>query len=577
MPGALSIVLNDGNAEGARRAAASLRRQGFQPGTEYKCTAGLFATWAPAGASKGEDCSVTTSRGTACCVGPIWYHGKFGKAALVLALDDITTAGEIDETAVRGNFALVVHTPAHCLLLNDPLGFVRIYTSPDRCFYSSSWLATCAYAGGVVLDDAAAVEYVLIEAPHSTATLARGITTLPLGMAFDLLHRRPVRRRVLDLLAVTAIPASFDEAAEEIRAYLLTVFAEIAAAFPACTRTALSGGFDSRLIVAGLLACGNRPDLFVYGTPGSSDVAVAQAVAKAAGLAIRAIDKAELSRDVSPPSLDNLVASALFFDGLPNDGILNAEVDSATRLEQTAGGCIALNGGGGEVFRNFFHLPDRMLRTRDLVQAFYRGFDPRVLRKTGALTEFRERLATSMERTLGIDAESRGRPLTRAGVELLYPLFRCHHWMAVNNSIGVRHGYYSTPLVDLNTVGFTWRLPLRWKGAGLLESRLVTQLCPEVAAQHSSHGFRFIDGPDWRARNREWLTRARPIVLRPLINAAGRRVRGARAHSATVAQYRTLLPGEWRLDPILDLNRLPSDTAFARALAVEVAWRELVG
>ena len=68
----------------------------------------------------------------------------------------------------------------------------------------------------------------------------------------------------------------------------------------------------------------------------------------------------------------------------------------------------------------------------------------------------------------------------------------------------------------------------------------------------------------------------RPVAIRPLVNAAGRRMRHIHARPSTVAQYRALLPGEWRLDPILDLNRLPTETAFSRALAIEIAWRALV-
>jgi hypothetical protein len=43
-----------------------------------------------------------------------------------------------------------------------------------------------------------------------------------------------------------------------------------------------------------------------------------------------------------------------------------------------------------------------------------------------------------------------------------------------------------------------------------------------------------------------------------------------------VAQVRSLLPGEWQLDPVLDLARLPDQAALSRATAVEVAWRELL-
>lgn len=576
MLGALSILLHGGDKDGAGRAAASLRRQGFHAGAAFDWPGGNVAAWAHPNPSNNEAGSVITPQGSACCVGPIWYRRKFGRAALELILNDIATSNEIDETAVRGNFALVALTPTRCLLLNDPLGFVRIYISPDRRFFSTSWLATCAYAGNVELDAAAAVEYVLIEAPHGIATPAQGVTTLPLGAALDLQQGRLIRRGIFDVLAGAPAPASFDAAVDQIHAYLGEAFADIADAFPSRTRAALSGGFDSRLIIAGLLACGNRPDLFVYGRPGSSDVTIAKVVADSVGLSIENIDKAALSREVPPPSPDSLIASALFFDGLPNDGILDAEVDRATRLRQNADGHIALNGGGGEVFRNYFHLPDRPLRARDLVQTFYRGFDARVIRKRGAFLAFQDRLAASMECTLGMDVGQHGHSLTRWQVELLYPLFRCHHWMAVNNSVAVRHGYYSTPLVDINTVALTWRLPLHWKDAGRLESRLIARLHPGLAAQPSSHGFRFIDGPDWRARFQEWATMKRPVAIRPLVNAAGRRMRHIHARPSTVAQYRALLPGEWRLDPILDLNRLPTETAFSRALAIEIAWRALV-
>jgi len=68
----------------------------------------------------------------------------------------------------------------------------------------------------------------------------------------------------------------------------------------------------------------------------------------------------------------------------------------------------------------------------------------------------------------------------------------------------------------------------------------------------------------------------RPVPARPYINAARRHLYKLRVAPQMIADCRALLPGEWRLDPVLDLARLPDNTAFARALAVEVAWRELL-
>jgi asparagine synthase (glutamine-hydrolysing) len=270
------------------------------------------------------------------------------------------------------------------------------------------------------------------------------------------------------------------------------------------------------------------------------------------------------------------VQNALFFDGLPNDGLHDSGADQQTRLQSMAGGYLTANGGGGEIFRNFFHLPDRPFHPVDVVRAFYRGFEPRVFRRRYGLAAYEDRMVASIENTLGTDSSRTARRLGRTQVELLYPLFRCHFWMGVNNSVATRHGYYSTPLVDLNTVRLATRLRLPWKNAGRLESRLITRLHPDIAGQFSSYGFRFSDGPDQRARVTEWANCMRPVFARPLINAARRHLRKARTGAGMVARCRSLLPGEWRLDCVLDFEHLPDNVAFSRALAVEIAWREFL-
>jgi asparagine synthase (glutamine-hydrolysing) len=494
--------------------------------------------------------------------------------ALAALLDEVRAAGRIDENALRGNFALFIHAGDHVWLLNDALGFVRIYASADGCFFSTSWLAACAYLERVELDEASAIEYVLTGAAHSRDSVARNVTLLKLGWAHDLTRRCMWQRFPSGIAAGGHAFSSLDEAVEAVAAHLHEVFDEVATAFPGRIRAALSGGFDSRLIVAGLRACGAHPELFVYGRAESPDVVVAKAVARSAELALDVIDKDIVNRDLPPPDVASLEQSALFFDGLPNDGLHDRGADQQTRLQQNADGYIALNGGGGEIFRNFFHLADRSFTADDIVETFYRGFSTKVFRGAHGLSDYKARLAASVVETLAIP-DSGGNRLTRRQVELVYPLFRCHFWMGVNNSVGVRHGYYATPLVDLGLVRIAQRLPLRWKNAGAFQSRLVAALHPGVAAQPSAYGFRFNDGPGWKHRLAERLACARPPKLRPLINAARRRLYNVQVAPDSLQRYRELLPGEWRLDPLLDLRHLPDDTALRRAFAVEVVWRRI--
>lgn len=572
----ISVAAEGADLSGVRRAAESVRRQGFVSATNLEWEGGALTAWSHTSAPGVDHGEVRTPVGIACCAGPVWYRGKFGRSALVTMLDDVDGAGRIDESQVRGNYALFIRTDRRCLLMNDALGFVRIHASADRCFYSTSWLASCAYAGRVEIDETSAIEYVLLGASHSDASVARGITTLPLGSAYDL-TRRHIEARLSPGDWRGARPmANFDEAVEQISDYLKAVSCELAAAFPGRVRAALSGGFDSRLIVAGLLACGSRPELFVYGSPDSPDVPIAREAARGVELPLQHIDKQALGRELSEPDLDCLVRNALFFDGLPNDGIHDPGIDRQTRLVQTAGGCIALNGGGGEIFRNYFHLPDRPFHAMDVVRAFYRGFDKNVFRRTTGLGAYSDRMVASIERSLGLDDGRSDRMLTRGEVELLYPLFRCHFWMGLNNGIATRYGYYLTPLIDFNTVQLTWNLPLGWKNAGRLESRLIARLHAQLADQPSSYGFRFTEGPDLRARLSDWSTRMRPVRVRPAINALHRWLANTGVPAPLVKRCRSLLPGEWRLDPVLDVAKLPDAGAFARALAVEVVWRKLL-
>lgn len=575
MLNALSVFLVDGDPAGEGRAACSLERQGFFRATRVEWGGGRVVAWGHPGQRQVEDCVVQTPLGTACCVGPLWFRGHFGCSALTMLLEEVRATGHLEEGALRGNFALFLDTGEHTWLLNDALGFVRIYASADRCFFSTSWLAVCAYLQRVELDAASAIEYVLLGAVHSCQSVARGVDLLPLGHVQDFRRRSTWQRFPRGFQVQAPEFHSLDEAVEAITKHLRTISAEVAAAFPGRVNAALSGGFDSRLIVAGLLAAGVRPRLFVYGDADSADVVVARTVATAADLPLEAIDKRAMNRGLPMPDIESLEQSALFFDGLPSDGIDDPGADRHTRLQQTADGRIALNGGGGEIFRNFFHLPNRAFAARDIVRTFYRGFSRSVFRDPDGLASYEARLAASM-RSIVRMPELGSELLSRTQVELLYSLFRCHYWMGVNNSVAVRHGNYTTPLVDMKSVRLALRVPLRWKNAGTLESRLVAALHPAIAAQPSTYGFRFDAGPGWKARLAEWATCARPVRLRPLINATHRNLQKVRIAPVVLQRYRTLLPGEWRMDALLDLAQLVDDRALGRAVAVEVAWRRIL-
>lgn len=577
--GALSV--SRGADEAAeRRAVDSFARQGFTPSFRWQWGDGRLQLWLNRERATSET-AVKSVHGLACAVGTLWYRGAFGTAALERLLVDAAAAERqgpgIDESLLRGTFACFLETQRGRWLLNDALGFARIYRSADANFYSTSWLAARAYAATNVLDEEAATEYVLIGASHSERTPFSGVTRLRLGHGIDLDANTEQSRFPAGLVPAPYVRhASFDDAVERISSRLAESFDEITSAFPGRTSAALSGGFDSRLIVASLLANGERPRLFVYGADESEDVRIARQIAAGENVPMRCFDKTKMNAALPACEVEDLARNALFFDGLPTDGVDDPGADRLTRLEQNADGFIALNGGGGEIFRNFFYLPDRPFRPIDLVRTFYRGFDAGAFRRTGALTAYEHRMALSIASSIGLSGGESDirRTITREQVELVYPFFRCHHWMGLNNSISIRYGHFTTPLVTLQLVREAVSLPIAWKNTGAFESRLIAARHAAVAGYPSSYGFRVVDGPNARARRHERLTRLRPAGLRPYIAAARRWLHDDRVSAERIAGWRAKLPGEWRIDPVLDLSRL-DDGAFDRALSIEVVAREL--
>jgi len=597
MLNALGVALGD-DERAAARANRSMSRQGFVATLIEKFERGVVWGFVHSNGARvgprAADEIVRMGPRFACCVGPMWYRNRFGREALRLLLEDLDGQGppissRIDRSILSGNFAAFVSLGNRQILFNDPIGLQQLYLTRDNRYFSTSWLAARAYAGDEEIDQRSAIEYVLQGATHSDRTVAPRVLKLPLGHEVHLrppgeVGTMPSHSPIAALIERHSRACPIDDAVDEVSGHLRTRFADITNAFPGRINAALSGGFDSRLILAVLLSLDERPRLFVYGGDGAEDVVIATEIARAQGLVLDAIDKEAIDRDREWPDLEGLVQSALFFDGLPNDGIDDKGADRETRLAQNDHGRIALNGGGGEIFRNFFHLRNRTYQARDIVQAFYRGFDASVFRQRAGLAEYEGQLAASIIRSVRpsptgetVSAQSDDRTvLSRKEIELVYPLFRCHHWMGLNNSLLVRHGYFCTPLIDLPMVTEAARLPLEWKNAGVFESRLIAKFHRGVAAHRSAYGFGMCDGPTPIARIRETMTCMRPTWTRPTINALRRRLDDGRKTVAPILKrYRSLLPGEWRLDASLDFQRLHDPAALSRLLAVEIVAREL--
>lgn len=509
------LIVTDGGRNGAKgrsvAALASLSAQGFAQPRESRFAGGSlywFATPANPG-SEAQFQRIGENGDFVACVGTLFHRNRTGTQALRALWQDFTIPAAFAWDALWGNFLVVLSKAGETWAFGDPVGMVKLYHTRDRAVWSTSWLACTACADSDEIDRIGLIDYVMSGANHGERTPLAGVRIADpaLAIEFSKLETQPltVPGQWSDAPPFPTMAAAVDAAA----AILTDRARALADGFGDQIRAALSGGFDSRLIVAALRAVGGKPRLHVYGSADDEDVRIARIAAQAVDLPLAHVDKAELNRTMPPVSDGLFLEQSLFFDGLPIDGVFDRGADRATLIRQGADGCVALNGGGGEILRNFFYLHDRPFSAAQIVQAFYCGWPAAAIPSAADRHAYREYLVDAIERSIGATGQ-----LSRTQVELAYPLFRVRYWTSRTNSIAARCGHFLTPLVDPEMVRLSQALPMHWKDCGRFEAALLARLDPALAAIPLSYGFTPADGPSWSYRASMWLQHRRPPWLR---------------------------------------------------------------
>lgn len=487
--------------------AASFQHQGFAETGRIARGRWLAVCYAPLGG--GPSTIVADGAGDqAFSAGTLFYRGLAKAAALARLLAD-RKAGRIDESELYGSFAALLAIGDDAVVLTDRTGTFHLYGAADRRILSTSFLALAESLPQRRIDATAVYDYVLQGAPMGEATPLDRIKLFPdgrigvYGADAALEDRPPVR-------AAGRRYGSLDDAAAHCVERLRERFRHLPAQDWPAVDSALSGGYDSRLLLALAWDAGIRPRLHVYGRAADADVACAKAIAAGEGFALDHLDKSQTALPDPAGYAEIVRANYLAFDGCPTDGILDNGTDLATRRKRVGGGALMLNGGGGEIFRNFFYLPDRPLSALDLVWTFYCQFDPRICGDGFDETAYLRGLADRLAARVGATAAR----LSRREVEAAYPLFRCSFWTGLNNSVNNRLGFAWTPFLDPVLIADALDVPLAYKNMGQLEGRMIAMLAPRLAAYPSVYGRPFDRAPNAAERLKDLASRWRPPLLR---------------------------------------------------------------
>jgi hypothetical protein len=572
--GGLFFASKEKTAHWSEAVAASrdqFRRAGFSEPMTFETTESVLDYY-PKINFPFSNCARLDSGDFAITVGTFLYRGRIGDAALRLFHAEPDPLTAIAET--RGHFILVLRKGADILLLRDPGASQELLIDPEIGCVSSSFLALARAAAGRRINAQEVYEYVFNGATLGSATVLAGLRRVDVNEWLRLAPRLETSHQPRPLCPPERVGSRADLVERNVDG-LLTYARELAALFGDNIRQALSGGYDSRFLLALFRHVGVNPWLFVYGSATDEDVLMAKRIAAGEGLQLHHVDKSRLC-PTTPETFPETVADNFDKnDGLPWAGIFQSGAELLARAERCAGGALHVNGGGGEIFRNFFNLPDRPVSAREFVWVFYSQFDPTSGGDRFDRRAYDEAIARKVTGLLGIVS---GR-LARREVECLYPYLRCRSWFAPENSINSRYGFSVLPFFDHRIIDEALRVPVRYKHFGNFEAAMIRRADPSLAAQPSNYGHGFDrDTPLSAAARSLAFEYLRPFWLRRNAFRIKQRLHGRAPPPELLSPNfanRVLSPGFPYMSRYFDICRVSSRPQLERLYTLEYLFQQL--
>jgi asparagine synthase (glutamine-hydrolysing) len=459
--------------------------------------------------------------------GTFTCDGLIGRPALEALLRTVTLPNP-DWSRLGGHFAAVVHRRGRTFLLTDYFAAFQLFHDPDMRLFSTSLLAAAGALPRLSFDAQAVYEFAFNVVPVGNDTVFNELKTLGPERVVELGAEGAVSHAVAKPLPEAPSKLPIAERLDRHAARLQAVVGAHVQAFGDKVRCPLSGGLDSRLLLAALRSQGCSPSVYVYGGNGSEDVDIARRIGAAEGFDVEWTNKDAWGIVAPDEFAEQVERNFQQYDGLPVYGeLFENGSNAAARDARHPGGALAASGGCGEIYRNFFFLPDRPATAATVARTFFARYDPR-----DATTAFDQRAflrGVEDKILVALGAPGHRGKLPRGLVEQIYPRVRCRSFFGREISLEGRYGAYLMPFLDHQVVAEAMTLPMALKHAGRFEAMLINRLDPALARLPSAYGHDFTGPPGRRHRFEEWSTRIRPVWLRQKSYAIQRRLQRAPA------------------------------------------------
>ncbi len=321
-------------------------------------------------------------------------------------------------------------------------------------------------------------------------------------------------------------------------------------------------------MLAMLMKHGARPTLFVYGRSMTTRMyRIARTICKAEGLPLECIDKSTVPAPDPEAFIGETEKNLFAFDGWKVETpLFDFGADRQDRLKRHVDGQVPLNGSLGEIYRNFFYMPDRPSSTGAVISTFYSRYDPRAFTDKFDEKTYRAAMAESMREAIGAESDE----LERSQVEELYPKFRGRFWTGRDAQINQRFGPMFFPYLEHTAISNTAKIPIRLKDLGYLQGRMIGRVNSRLANYPSDYGFA-LNGPrPLKYRIKTFLGTQRPPGLRKLSFRMTHRVQQPRTGALSDAYLSRVIDLEFPImRSLFNLDAVNSSTQYGLIATLE--------
>ncbi len=505
--------------------------------------------------------------------GTLLYQKKIGAAALTALYEDFSPEGKIFDN-LRGHYFVCLAKNGGLYAFTDYNGIYGVYTNQDKSIISSSFLSLAQSQQKRTIATQELFEYISHGAWYGDATIVKEVRRLD---SHNIHQLKPQYDEVPKAISAPSLNPglSLEEQRDAVVRQLLDYFGSLKENLDNSMCSPLSGGYDSRLMVSLCCKVGINPCLYVYGSDTSPDVRMSKNLCQGERLAITHQTISRFPRVSIDDFVQTVSAQYHFLDAQFEEGSFDPGTDLLTRRWRTAGARLQLSGVGGEIYRNYFYIPEKPVHIYPFVRQHFdlpnlACFTPRFQRQ-----DYLQTLAAKLKFALGTSSDR----LSRQEAESAYPAMRLKYWMGPNVAASNVLSYALSPFSEPEFTLPSLQIPIKYKYAGRFEAAVIAAVAPNLAKYPSIYGYNFLEPPPAAALLKDLVMVHTPVSWRPAILKPLRRFVAKKAEFPYYLQKdyvdAVLGSGTRRVAEFIHLDKVEDPKLYNRALTVELLLKNL--